>query len=68
MYAYLAAATGWTFEYIGQCMTLPRLYAMNDAFARLHGVAPKAEPAPVDKGAKDAWISSMPKKSAGRRL
>ena len=32
MYAYLAAATGWTFEYIGQCMTLPRLYAMADVF------------------------------------
>jgi hypothetical protein len=28
MYARLACATGWSWEYIGQCMTLPRLYAM----------------------------------------
>ncbi len=30
MYARVACATGWTWEYIGQCMTLPRLYAMQD--------------------------------------
>lgn len=30
MYAYVAAATGWTWEYIGGCLTLPRLYAMYD--------------------------------------
>jgi hypothetical protein len=29
VYADVAASTGWTWEYIGQCMTLPRLAAMN---------------------------------------
>jgi hypothetical protein len=29
VYAFLAAATGWTWEYIGQCLTLPRLFAMH---------------------------------------
>ncbi len=28
MYARVAIATGWTWEYIGQCLTLPRLNAM----------------------------------------
>jgi hypothetical protein len=28
VYAFVAAATGWTWEYIGQCLTLPRLFAM----------------------------------------
>lgn len=28
MYAYVAAATGWTWEYIGQRLTLPRLFAL----------------------------------------
>lgn len=30
MYARVAIDTGWTWEYIGQCLTLPRLYAMLD--------------------------------------
>jgi hypothetical protein len=30
MYAYLIAATGWTWEYIGEWMTLPRVYALFD--------------------------------------
>ena len=30
MYARVACATGWTWEYIGQCLTLPRLYALYD--------------------------------------
>jgi len=29
VYAFVAAATGWTWEYIGQCLTLPRLFAMH---------------------------------------
>jgi hypothetical protein len=28
VYAYVAAATGWTWEYIGRQLTLPRLYAL----------------------------------------
>lgn len=28
MYAYVAIATGWTWEYIGRQLTLPRLFAM----------------------------------------
>lgn len=28
MFAYVAAATGWTWEYIGECLTLPRLAAL----------------------------------------
>jgi hypothetical protein len=28
VYADVAASTGWTWEYIGQCLTLPRLEAM----------------------------------------
>jgi hypothetical protein len=30
VYAWIAASTSWTWEYIGQCLTLPRLFAMND--------------------------------------
>lgn len=30
MYARICSATGWTWEYVGQCMTLPRLYAFID--------------------------------------
>lgn len=33
MYARLAQATGWTWEYIGQNMTLPRLYAFTKMWA-----------------------------------
>jgi hypothetical protein len=29
VYAFVAAATGWTWEYIGQYLTLPRLFAMH---------------------------------------
>lgn len=28
MFAYVCTATGWTWDYIGEFMTLPRLYAM----------------------------------------
>ncbi len=30
MYARLCSTTGWTWEYVGQCVTLPRLYAFLD--------------------------------------
>ena len=52
MYAFVAVATGWTWEYIGQCLTLPRLFAMHSiwrrypplivAAASLLGVKPEA--------------------------
>ena len=28
LFAYVAASTGWTWDYIGECLTLPRLYAL----------------------------------------
>jgi hypothetical protein len=34
VYAYLAAATGWTWEYIGEFLTLPRLRAMMQHYDR----------------------------------
>jgi hypothetical protein len=34
MYADVAAATGWTWEYIGQCLTWPRLEAMHAHWRR----------------------------------
>lgn len=39
MYAYVAAATGWTWEYIGQCLTLPRLFALNRVWKKYPPVA-----------------------------
>ncbi len=66
MYARVAIATGWTWEYIGQCLTLPRLYAMLDywkQFPPLHesvagalGIQPSstessAPPVPLDNAA-----------------
>ena len=52
MYARIACTTGWTWEYIGQCLTLPRVYAMvqywkasppvNEAVAAYLGIGDKA--------------------------
>lgn len=30
MYARLCSATGWSWEYVDECVTLPRLYAFLD--------------------------------------
>jgi hypothetical protein len=53
VFAYVAAATGWTWEYIGECLTLPRLAALQKHwrdFPPVHimvaayaGYKPKAE-------------------------
>lgn len=71
MYAYLAIATGWTWEYIGEFMTLPRLFAMYAEWAKyppVHvsmaafaGTAKKPE-AIADERAKTSWMASMPQK------
>lgn len=34
MFAYVCAATGWTWDYIGEHMTLPRLYALFEHWAQ----------------------------------
>lgn len=33
LFAYVIAATGWTWEYIGERLTLPRLYALQKHWA-----------------------------------
>lgn len=35
MYVYLIECTGWTWEYIDEFMTLPRLGRMNDYWTRI---------------------------------
>jgi hypothetical protein len=39
MYAKLACETGWTWEYIGEHMTLPRLYAFDRYWKLKYGAA-----------------------------
>lgn len=69
MYAYIAAATGWTWEYIGERLTLPRLYALYAHWRKFPpvavsvalylGIKPKA-PAPQDDSARERWMDEMP--------
>ena len=69
MYASVAAATGWTWEYIGQCLTLPRLRALDEhwrkyppvhiTLALFAGVTTKAKASmPQDDAANDAAVAS----------
>jgi hypothetical protein len=71
MYAYVAAATGWTWEYIGEQLTLPRLYALMDHWKRyppahvtaalFAGIKPADEQSRAEVEAEtDAFIDSMP--------
>lgn len=57
VYARVASATGWTWEYIGQALTLPRLYALweywqgsppvAESVAAYLGVKPERKSAPA---------------------
>lgn len=76
MYARLCSATGWTWEYVGQCVTLPRLHAfleywrsvppVAESVAAYLGVKPAATPATPgavaanDAKARDEYIAAMP--------
>jgi len=72
VYAHVCAATGWTWEYVGECLTLPRLYALQDHWDRyppvhisvalLAGIKPST-PAKAAKAANDelaTYICTMP--------
>ncbi|MGH7750034.1 MAG: hypothetical protein ACREQ5_35490 [Candidatus Dormibacteria bacterium] len=69
MFAYVCAATGWTWDYIGEHMTLPRLYAlwehwatyppMHITAARFAGVKP-AKPRAVVNDEAVAYVQSRP--------
>ena len=39
MFAYVCAATGWTWEYVGECLTLPRLTSLIEHWNRYPPVA-----------------------------
>jgi hypothetical protein len=71
-YAELINLTGWTWEYIDACMTLPRLYAMHESWqtipppaiqlariATFLGIAPKEEVEPEQVGTIDDFVKMM---------
>lgn len=39
MYARVCDATGWTWDYVGQCLTLPRLRALMRRWAKVPPVS-----------------------------
>lgn len=65
----MAAATGWTWEYIGQRLTLPRLYALYKhwgsyppvavSVARYLGIAP-SKPTTAANDELASFIGAMP--------
>ncbi len=69
MYARIASATGWTWEYIGQCLTLPRVYALfeywkqcppvNETVAAYIGYKPAAAKAPLRMLDNAAVVADM---------
>ena len=71
LYAHVAIATGWTWEYIGEFGTLPRVAALNRALAAKNGVKPKdrgherpalASVKPIDNAALTRNIKAFPRK------
>lgn len=67
--AYVCAATGWTWDYVGEHMTLPRLYAMFEHWGRyppahisaalFAGIKP-AKPTPAANDDLASYIDAMP--------
>jgi hypothetical protein len=69
VYAHVCAATGWTWEYVGERLTLPRLYALQahwDRYPPVHisvalfaGIKP-ATPKAAANDELAAYIDTMP--------
>lgn len=63
MYAQIITFTGWTWDYIGQCMDLPRVNAL---FAQWEVMPPAARSLAHLAAAKGAWKPGTPRRKGKR--